>query len=879
MKKRTLFIGFVYIISCLLAFASPRKTCIDENWKFHYGAITEAINPDYDDSSWKTLNLPHDWSVETEAAEAAGGEHIGPFSRSSVGGNSTGQTVGGEGWYRKTFTLDNEDRNKRIMLYFEGAYNYATVWLNGRKIYFNHYGYQSFRFDATEFCNAPGKENTITVKVTNNGVNTRWYAGSGIYRHVWLLKTPEVHLDTWRNFIHTTEVSENKATVNVETLVKNESKKTSENEVAVLLYDSNGQLIASDKQSVRIAKNAEETLKFQLTVSKPELWSPDNPYRYKAVVSVSSDKNDTKDEITSHFGIRTIEYSSQKGFLLNGKNILLHGGCIHHDNGLLGAAAFDAAENRKITLLKNEGFNALRTAHNIPSEHFLDACDSIGMMVIDESFDQWIRAKNPDDYHQYFAEYSDRDMQTMILRDRNHPSIIMWSIGNEIPGRITTEGQAVAARLRNTILTLDSTRAITAAIPGWDDFRHSWNDDNNLAFKSLDVGGYNYLYDKYESDHKSYPDRVMVGLETYPKQASENWTLAEKLPYVIGDFVWTAMDYLGESGIGSASFRTSGNQPFSPGWPWFNGWCGDIDLIGTKKPQSYYRDVVWHRKPITMAVEEAAPQGTYQSISLWGWQLEHQSWTWDYPQGTMLTVNVYSRSPQVRLYLNDKLIGTKATSATFWAGFSVPYAPGILKAVEYDGKEEGASFILKTTGTPTAIRLVTDRYNLASNGNDLAYITAELVDEDGQVVYDSKRTVNFTIEGEGKILACGNACPNDMNSFRNPSPKLYNGRAQAIVQTTKNAGKFILKVTSDNLPEQTITLQTYDNPASAITMPSAELPIPFSVTSQDGYIYVQGVDNYRIYNINGEIMAAHDRLPSGTYIVSANKGSVKVIVK
>lgn len=792
----------------VMAVVAERKTCIDEGWRFHYGEAAEAVSPDYDDSSWRTLSLPHDWCVETEAAEAAGGEHIGPFSRSSVGGNSTGQTVGGEGWYRKTFTLGKEDKNKRIMLYFEGAYNHTTVWVNGRKAYFNHYGYQSFRFDATEFCKAPGKENVITVKVTNNGMNTRWYAGAGIYRHVWLVKTPQLHLDTWHNYIHTSEVTEGNATVNVETLLKNEQSRKLKGEVTVQLLDKDGNIVASGRQEVGVDGNGEKEVRFGMQVAKPQLWSPESPYLYKAVITVKDRKSGDEDRTVTRFGIRTLEFSADRGFLLNGKSVLLHGGCVHHDNGLLGAAAYDAAENRKITLLKNEGFNALRTAHNMTSEHFLEACDSIGMMVVDEAFDQWLQAKNKDDYHQYFKEYSDRDMQTMILRDRNHPSIIMWSIGNEIPGRITAEGQAVAARLRNTILALDTTRPLTAAIPSWDDFRHSWDDDNNLAFKSLDVGGYNYLYDKYEHDHQSYTDRVMVGLETYPKRAAENWVLAERLPYVIGDFVWTAMDYLGESGIGSASFRTSGNQPFSPGWPWFNGWCGDIDLIGNKKPQSYYRDVVWHRKPVTMAVEEVAPEGTHMSVSLWGWQLEQQSWTWDYPHGTPLNVNVYSRSPQVRLYLNDSLVGTKTTSATFWAGFTVPYEPGTLRAVEYDGEKEGDSFILKTTGTPVALRLVSDRGSATADGKDLVYVTAELVDAEGQVVYDSQRTVRFSIEGEGSILACGNACPNDMESFRNSSPRLYNGRAQAIVKTTRTAAGFTLRVSADGLPTQELTVRT-----------------------------------------------------------------------
>ncbi len=882
MKTKQLIIGLLTLISAMsvgTTTADDRKVCIDEDWKFHYGAASDAIRPDYDDSSWRTLSLPHDWSVETEAAEAAGGEHIGPFSRSSVGGNSTGQTIGGEGWYRKRFTLGQEDSDRRIMLYFEGAYNYATVWLNGRKLYFNHYGYQSFRFDATEFCNAPGTENVLTVKVTNNGVNTRWYAGAGIYRHVWLIKTPQVHLDAWRNYVHTAEVSDSKATVCIETLVRNELKKKSESEVSVLVYDKDGKAVASGQQTVEVGKGNDETVSFRLRIDNPQLWSPENPYLYRAVVSVKDTRLKTTDQIVTRFGVRTLEFSAEKGFLLNGKSTLLQGGCVHHDNGLLGAAAVDAAENRKITLLKNEGFNALRTAHNIPSEHFLDACDSIGMMVLDESFDQWLRAKNADDYHQFFEEYSDRDLQTMILRDRNHPSIIMWGIGNEIPGRITTEGQAAAARMRNTILSLDSTRAITAAIPSWDDFKHSWDDDSRLAFKSLDVGGYNYIYNKYESDHANYPDRVMVGLESYPKRTSENWVLVEKHPYIIGDFVWTAMDYLGESGIGSASFRKSGNQPFSPGWPWFNGWCGDIDLVGTKKPQSYYRDVVWHRKPITMAVEEVAPSGTYMAISNWGWQLEHQSWTWDYAAGTNVTVNVYSRSPQVRLYLNDKLIGTQSTSATFWAGFTVPYEAGVLKAVEYDGQQEGASFVLKTTGTPVAIRLTADRTQLMSDGLDLAYVTAELIDEEGQVVYDSQCTVHFTVEGEGKILACGNACPNDMESFRNPSPKLYNGRAQAIVQTSRQAGSLTVKVTADDLPTQTITLTTSLDPTSAISTPLADAVLPFYVTSRNGRIYVHGTDSYKVYDANGAEVPARRNLPGGVYIVKAKEGSVKTLVK
>lgn len=873
------FLGLALaLLTAATARADGRKTCIDKGWKFHYGAADEAVDPAYDDSGWRTLDLPHDWSVETEAAGALG-DNVGPFSRRSVGGSQMGYTVGGEGWYRKTFTLDAADADKRIMLYFEGAYNQTTVWLNGRKIYFNHYGYQSFRFDATEFCNEPGQENTLAVRVVNSGSNTRWYAGSGIYRHVWLLKVPRLHLDAWKNFVHTPEVTDAKATVRVETTVTNELRKAAKADVQVLLYDREGALVASGRRQVSVARGSDEKLTFDLDVASPRRWSPADPYLYRAVVKMEGPRDGLADRLDTPFGIRTVEFSAEKGCLLNGEPILLRGGCVHHDNGLLGAAAFDAAENRKIALLKREGFNAVRTAHNIVSEHFLDACDSIGMLVLEESFDQWLVAKNDDDYHQYFAEFSDRDIQVMVARDRNHPSIILWGLGNEIPGRITDAGMAAAARLRSTVLALDPTRALTAAIPAWDSPNHAWSEDDDRAFQSLDVGGYNYIYDKYESDHRTHPERVMVGLETYPKRASENWVLAEKHPYVIGDFVWTAMDYLGEAGIGSASFRTSGSQPFSPGWPWFNGWCGDIDLIGTKKPQSYYRDVVWRRQPITMAVEEVAPPGAYMSISAWGWQLEHQSWTLDCKEGTSVAVNVYSRSPQVRLYLNGELLGTKPTSATFWAGFSVPYRPGELRAVEFDGQDEGASFVLETTGEPVALRLVADRSVVASNGSDLLYVTAELVDASGRVVYDSQRKVGFSVEGPGVILASGNACPNDMESFRSNTPRLYNGRAQTIVRTTSQPGDIVVRVESEGLEARTVAVKSAADICTSAAMPKGGAAPAFTVSSAGRAIRVDGADSYRVYNAKGQEVTGSAFFESGVYVVTAGGASAKIAVK
>ena len=881
MKKQIL------TLLCLTALAlnargQARKTLLDADWQYLYGTAAGAYAPDYDDSAWRTLNLPHDWSMETEAATAAGSS-VGPFSQNSVGGRDMGYTVGGTAWYRKRFTLSDDALSGRVMLYFEGAYNYADVWLNGYKVYFNHYGYQSFRFDITDLLLPAGEENVLAVRVTNEGLNTRWYAGSGIYRHVWLLCAPNLHLDTWGTYITTPAVSETGATVSVLTTLVNETTAARDAEVSVTLLSPDGLAVGEATQTVTVPATEGEQLTFAFSVDAPALWSPDTPNRYSALLTATDPQAATTDTATIRFGIRSLSFSADEGFLLNGEPTLLQGGCVHHDNGLLGAAAIDAAENRKLSLLKAEGFNAVRASHNMVSEHYLDACDSIGLMVIDESFDQWLRAKNEDDYHQFFDEFSDRDLQTMVKRDRNHPSVIMWSLGNEIPGRILDTGIAAAARMRQTILRLDSTRPLTAAIPSWDDYSHSWADDSENAFLSLDVGGYNYLYGYYESDHADYPQRIMVGLESYPKRASENWVLAENNSYVIGDFVWTAMDYVGEAGIASASFLTSGSQASARYWPWFNGWCGDIDLIGQKKPQSYYRDVVWHRQPITMAAEEVPPSGTYQSISSWGWQREHQSWNIDCDEGTTVTVNVYSRAPYVRLYLNDELLGTAEPSSTFWAGFYIPYAPGTLRAVNYDGETESDAFELITTGEGVALRLTSDRSHINADGRDLAYITVELIDSLGQVVSDSTHQVSFLIEGEGELLCGGNACPYDQTSFRSLTPKLFEGRALAIAQSTTTSGAFTVTVLCDTLPSQSITITTGDyteeDTETAISRVADQAGGRLRAVSLGGRILVSGADSYRVYNTAGQQLPTTGQFPTGVYIVRAGNQAVKVAVR
>ncbi len=796
-----------FLLSFCLAvtgWAQTRKTCLDRDWQFHYGAIAYAGGTMADDIQWRTLDLPHDWSVETEAAQAAGGMVVGPFSTNSTGQYQTGFTVGGEGWYRKTFTLDSANQGERVWLYFEGAYNQSDVWVNGRHVHWNHYGYQPFRFDITDCLLPTGEPNEMVVRVCNQGQNTRWYAGSGIYRHVWLLRMPSVYLDEWASFVRAD--AEGRVVVSAQA-VNTTSKKQSAT-LQLELKDAQGTVVATAQKTAEIAAQGEASVSHTFVVDNPRLWSPQSPSLYQVRFSLKG-KGGT-DVLEKRLGMRSLQFSAEQGFLLNGVPTLLRGGCVHHDNGLLGAAAWDRAEDRKLQLLKDQGFNAVRCSHNMPSEHFLDACDSLGLMVIDECFDQWLNKKNDNDYSQYFPQFFERDLTTMVTRDRSHPSVIMWSIGNEIPGRTTDAGMAVAARLTELCHQLDPTRPTTAAVCGWDEgdawnsASQNWSVQDTRAFESLDVGGYNYLWDKYERDHATHPQRVICGLESYAKHASQNWDLVEKHPYVIGDFVWTAMDYLGEAGIGYA--RSDRQPSMFQQWPVYNGYCGDIDLIGQKKPQSYFRDVVWGRLPIAMAVQPTASYNNW-----WGWQLEEQSWTWRGREGDTVAVNVYSKAPQVRLYLNGESMGDAAPGDTYWAGFRIPYQPGTLRAVnlDADGREtDDAAFELQTTGEPVALRLAADRNRLQQGGQDLGYVMVELVDDQGRVcTSDTGRRVSISVDGQGLLLAAGNASPEDMESFRSATPRLWRGRALAIVRSGDQLGEIRVRVESEGLPSQTLILQ------------------------------------------------------------------------
>lgn len=796
----------VFIISCAKQ-PGERKERFNEGWKFYLGQPNKAHLPDFEDKDWRTVSVPHDWSIEP-VPTWKDKEAIGPFSRKSEGGTATGHVLGGIGWYRNSFTLSKNDIGKRICLYFEGVYNHAEVWVNGHKVYFNSYGYSAFTFDVTEFCNPPGQANIIAVEVSNLGKNSRWYSGSGIYRNVWLIKKQPVYVEEWDSFLSTNDLNGNNALMQFTTTVHNSKKEDITGKLALTIKSPKGKKVYSTIERVTIPAFGSEKVSISFSVENAELWSPDSPALYDAEVSVSEDNQ--KDEIVIPFGIRTISVSAEEGLLLNGNPVLLKGGCLHHDNGFLGSAAIDRAEERKVELMKQYGFNAIRTAHNPSSEYLLEACDRLGILVIDEAFDQWERPKNPQDYHLFFNEWWDRDIETLIQRDRNHPSVIMWSIGNEINERVDSTGFAIRKRLVAKVKELDSTRPVTEGICDfWDHPGKEWS-STAPAFANLDAGGYNYLWYKYESDHELYPNRVMIGTEVYPGAAYDSWKQVEKNSWVIGDFVWTAMDYLGETGVGNSHLDNDPDQGMLRSWPWFNAYCGDIDLCGFKKPQMYYKDVVWNNSKLEIMVHTPIPEGRREIVNYWGWPDEQPVWNWDGHENATMDVRVFSSYPLVRLELNGNIIAEQQAgeNSKYIAHFKVPYEPGILKAIALENDMEVAVKELKTTGKPSKIKLTADRTKIKADRNDLSYVKIEITDNEGNIIPDANIPVRLTVSEMGEIAGSGNSCPYDMQSFNNSVCSTYRGQALAILRPkmANKSGTMILKAEAEYLEEGKIEI-------------------------------------------------------------------------
>jgi len=725
--------------------SGSRTVSFDSDWRFLKGNPADAQNPGFDDSQWRTLDLPHDWSIEDLPGQQKD-SIIGPFSKSSIGKMSTGYTVGGTAWYRKNFTTSKNDENKVVYLQFDGVYMNADIWVNG-KLAGNHpNGYTSFYYDITPFLNPAGQANTVAVCVKNEGKNSRWYSGSGIYRHTWLTVVNPVHIGVWGLHVETPSVNENLAEVNVSANLINSGKENKPVTVKVEILDPSGKVVGNSEGNITVQPNVTNKIDQRISVSTPELWSTDNPKLYTAKVSVLEDGNETDSQNVT-FGVRSIHFDAQTGFTLNGKSIELKGGCYHHDNGPLGAAAIDRAEERKMEIFKSAGLNAIRCSHNPPSPYLLDVCDRLGILVIDEVTDMWEKPKNENDYAQFFKEWWQKDVQSMLLRDRNHPSIIMWSIGNEISEATDTAGLRIAKKLAAEVRKFDTSRGVTQALVDFMAFttgKSGWDAMAPLA-NELDVAGYNYAYNKYEEHHEKYPNRIMYASEFMPLYALDNWKMVEKHPYVIGNFAWVVMDYLGEAGVGLSRIvpdvPVKGKQIGDglgaffnrDSWPIFNDYQGDIDLIGSMKPRYFHQLVVWRQSPVEILVHRPIPSGMKEIVSPWGWPDELKSWSWAGHEKEKMQVHVYTRSKLVKLELNGKVIGEQAVDGenSITATFDVPYEQGTLIARCYDDGKETASQTLKTVGAPAAVRLIADRNNIKANRNDLSFIQTEIIDAEG----------------------------------------------------------------------------------------------------------------------------------------------------
>ena len=780
MKFKFIILGLVILIP--LFCNATEKRLLDDNWTFQLtddkGIIHER----------QTIDLPHDWSIHFD------------FNENAPAGNDGGYLPTGKGHYIKNLILSPEDLKKNNSLLFEGVYMNSTVIVNGDTIGYRPYGYSTFSYDISPALHEG--ENIIEVLVDNSQQkNSRWYSGSGIYRHVWLLSSGDVYISPDNLYITTPEVSDESATVNINADLIDKSAKGA----TVKFIVKDGSKFITQKQ----VESKGGPISTQIKIENPQLWSPDYPFLYTLEI-ITSAEGEPEDLITETFGIREFSYSAAEGLKLNGSPIILNGGCVHHDNGLLGAASYDAAEARKVKLLKDAGFNAVRTSHNPPSPTFLYECDRQGLIVIDEAFDGWKEAKTPYDYATIFDDQWEKDITAMVMRDRNHPSIFCWSIGNEILERKSPEAVVTAKNLATLCRELDPSRPVTSALAAWDD---DWEIYDPLAAQH-DIVGYNYMIHKAEGDHERVPHRIMWQTESYPRDAFQNSEMVKNHPYIIGDFVWTAIDYLGESGIGRHYYKaeSEGEHWERNQFPWHASYCGDIDLLGLRKPISYYRKMLYNPEPaIYMAVRE--PNGYFGEIkeTLWGTYPTYENWTWPGHEGKPIEVEIISRYPEVELWVNDKKVGRKPTThdQKYKAIFEVPYSAGKItaKAINASG-EYDEEYTIMTAGAPYAVRLSADKDSFVSDNRDLVYITAEIVDKNGIVVPFENQILEFGISGPGEIIATGSADIKDTDGYTKLQRKTWRGKAGAVVKSTHDPGKIILNVKSEHLPEANLNISS-----------------------------------------------------------------------
>ncbi len=770
---------------------------LDADWRFNKADVADAAVPGFDDSGWTRVDLPHDWSI------------AGPLGPEYGSGN--GFAPGGIAWYRRHLRLDAGCKDKAVAIEFDGAYDHAEVWVNGHFVGGRPYGYSSFQCELTPLLRFGDAENVVAVRVDHSRfADSRWYTGSGIYRHVRLRITDRFCIGHWGTAITTPQVQEASAVVQVETTLHNGSGQARPGSLELEVRGPDGRRVAATAVLPCNAEaGADQSVVLQVSVPNPKRWSVESPVLYTLISTLKSE-GAVIDQTTTPFGIRTIRFDPDKGFFLNGRSMKLKGVCIHHDAGPLGAAVPDKVLERRLLILRDLGVNAIRTSHNPPAPELLDLCDRLGLLVKDEAFDEfapaknkWVAGRNAGQpsrfgYAELFSQWSVTDIQDMVRRDRNHPCVILWSIGNEIdfandpfthpvlgndyrPGNPPAENlPALAAPLIAAVKQIDPTRPVTAALANV-----AMSDAVGLG-ERLDVVGYNYQEPRYSADHQKYPKRVIFGSEN--SHSYGNWTAVRESDYVAGQFLWTGIDYLGEA-----------NR-----WPNRGSGAGLLDLCGFKKPNAWFRQSLWSDRPMVYLCTSAPSGG--RGMRPRGMRAEEH---WNWPSDANVTVTCYTNCPQVRLTLNARQIGLKPLTEAVNGNLAwqVPFEPGLLKA---EGLKEGktvAEFSLAAAGAASRIALVPDVTQLAADGKDICHVEFRITDEKGVLVPDASQEVTFEASGPATILAIGNADLNSPDSTKDLTHKAYRGRGLAILQAGREPATVYVTAKAQGLEPASLEIQ------------------------------------------------------------------------
>lgn len=800
------------------------KTSFNAGWTFGPNSGFFNMAPDQQPEQ---ITLPHDAMISKLR------------NANAVSGGKKAYFPDGTYDYVKKFHVPGEYKEKRVTFEFEGVYMNAMVYINGDFAGQHPYGYSNFYIKADRFLKY-GEENEIKV-VTKSGDDSRWYTGTGIYRNTKMMVANLVHFETDGVKITTPEISSDYATVNVATLVNNEGVNPQATRVSTEILDAEGNTVAHDISPLTIFVGEHTTLRQRLTVKHPKLWSVSTPYLYTCKSSLLDGEN-ILDEETTTFGIRTLTLNAEEGLSINGEVVKLRGACIHHDNGVIGAATIERAEERRIEILKIAGFNAIRSSHQPLSKAMLSACDRLGMLVMDESFDTWTNTKSDYDYGLNFPTWWERDIEAMVTKDYNHPSVIMYSIGNEIKETGSSHGALWGRKLAEKIRSMDSTRYVTNSINGFvsvtdklqEVMKNKPTGDVNSAmatagdmikyvqgldfvkqataesFAAVDIAGYNYADNLYVADKELYPNRVICGSETFPKDIANNWKLVKENGHVIGDFTWTGWDYLGESGLGRVEYgEVSRGHGASGAFPWLTAHCGDIDITGHRRPVSYYREIVFGlRKEPYIAVQRPAHYNDQPIVMPWSWSDSISSWSWEGYEGKPIKVEVYSDAEEVELLLNGKAIGKAAVGEAnaYKAEFDTMYQHGELVAVAYTDRTEVGRMSLASAESDLHIQTESDRTQIKADDNDLAFVTVSLVDANGIVKPLADRNVTVTVSGPGVLQGLGSANPKNEESYGNHTHSSYDGRIMAVIRPTE-AGSIDVIIEAEGCSSQSLTIE------------------------------------------------------------------------